>query len=671
MRKYLAMLCTLAMVTSLVGCQSKVVETHTSVSNGFGGEVSVTVTFENDKITNVEVVGDSETAGIGSNAIEQLPAKIVEANGVEVDVVSGATITSKAILNATKKAIKAKNGEVSSVVEFTEGTYTGVAKGYKGDVKVSVTVDSDSIKSVEVVEQGETFGIGQGMDTSPVESLPGKIVALQGLGVDTVTGATVTSNAVINATLEALSQASEDASALLDVKEVHVAKDETYDVDVVVVGAGTTGLSAAIEAAENGANVLLVEKQSIVGGAAARSGGKLMAAGTEYQTAVGVEDNPQKMFDYLKGVGGDYIDDAKLMAFCENSLDVFNWMVDMGVKVQDVEPIHKSLPDWRVHNTLGGGGMTNGHGGQITVPMYNYYKGLNQGLIYDTAIDTIIMDNGKAVGVSGTKSDGSKVTVNAKSVILATGGYAQNGELVETYGQKFPYYVASTPMSNMGDGTKMAEAVGAQTFDNPAVQVVFLNFYSGVGINEEPGLILNHEGKRVANEFTYQYHVSDKLAQSGSTSAWYIATKNDPTPTVQYGMTLDSTLKASSIEELAGLMGVDATTLKATIDRYNELATKGVDEDFGKPAEYMYPITGDTYYALNMLPSVTVTYSGIVTDINAQVLDTNGNVISGLYAAGETAFPGLFGTEYPGCGMAISGGAYYGRVAGKLAAERK
>lgn len=136
-------------------------------------------------------------------------------------------------------------------------------------------------------------------------------------------------------------------------------------------------------------------------------------------------------------------------------------------------------------------------------------------------------------------------------------------------------------------------------------------------------------------------------------------------------MTLDKTLKANSIEELAKLMEVDAAELQATIDRYNELCAAGKDEDFGKPADHMIAVEGETYYALKLRPNVTVTFGGLVTDINAQVLDTENNPIPGLYAAGEVAFTGLFGDEYPCCGMAIGGAVYYGRIAGQLAAANK
>ena len=558
-----------------------------------------------------------------------------------------------------------------STNKYTPGVYTATTNGMHGsEMVVDVTFDETSITDVKVVSHGETYGIGYGMDTTPIETIPSKIVETQSLDLDTVTGATLTTTFLINAVKDAVIQAGGTVENLATKTEATKGEDQSYDVDVVVVGGGVAGISAAIEAAANGADVLILEKQSIVGGATTRSGGKLMANGTDIQKAEGIEDSNELMYDYLKEVGGDLIDDEKLKGFVDNSLETYNWMVDMGVKVQDVEPIHSSLTPYRVHNTEGGGGMTDGHGGQIIVPMMNKYNELDGDILYNvTANELLTNDNNEIVGVKGLAKDGSTVTVNAKSVILATGGYAQNKEMMERYSEFTNGYSTQVPTGNVGDGITMAEAVGAQIFDSPSTQTVYVSYTCGVGINEESGLIVTEDGKRFVNEYTYQYHVGDAMRKENSSLGYYIATSNDPTPTVQYGMSLDSTVSADSIEELAKLIDVDPATLKATVDRYNELCEKGVDEDFGKPADKMYPITGEKYYAIKLNPAVTVTFGGIVTDIESRVLDTNNNPIKGLYAAGETAFEGLFGTEYPGCGVAISAGSYYGRVAGENAAK--
>ena len=230
-------------------------------------------------------------------------------------------------------------------------------------------------------------------------------------------------------------------------------------------------------------------------------------------------------------------------------------------------------------------------------------------------------------------------------------------------------YNTGVPRGNVGDGVTMAEKVGAQVYQAPGAQAVYVSNTSGVGINEESGLIVDDKGERFVDEFTYQSHVASALLRRGAQKAWYIASANDPNPTVQYAMTLDSTLKAAAAEELAGLMGVDGEAFAAQVARYNELCSKGVDEDFNKPAEYMVPLEGELY-AIELSPSITVTFGGLVTDLGSHVLDENNEAIPGLYAAGEVAFTGLFGDEYPSCGLAIGSSVRYGRIAGINAANQ-
>ena len=544
-------------------------------------------------------------------------------------------------------------------------TLTGTSRGMNGEVTATVTVTNGKITDVKL-DQKETYGVGQGLPTSPVEAMPAQIIDNQSLNVDTITGATITSNAVLGAVEDAV----KDELDVEKLKKTEVKAEngaESYETDVVVVGAGAAGMSAAITAQENGAKVLVLEKQGIIGGATTLSGGKLIAAGTKYQEEQGYTgDTPEALFDYLKSIGGDYLDDEKVKFFCDHALEDVNWVEDLGVEIINVEPIHSSITPWRVMNTKGGGGQTNGHGGQITVPLYDKLASTDAEIVYNAHVTGITTEDGKVTGVTGEYKDGSKFTVKAKQVILATGGYAQNREMTAYLG--IENYSTTVPKGNIGEGITMGEDVGAQVYQAPGIQEVFVSYTCGVGINEESGLIVNDKGERVVDEFTYQSHVATALHKSGAQLGYYIASAEDPNETVQYGISMEDTLSADTPEELAKLMGVDPSTFADTVARYNELCDKGTDDDFGKPAEYMQKLEGKLY-AIQLNPSYTVTFGGLVTDIDSHVLDANNQPIDGLYAAGETAFTGMFGDEYPSCGVAIGSSVRFGKMAGLNAAK--
>ena len=553
--------------------------------------------------------------------------------------------------------------------EMKDGSYTAQVTGHNGPMTVETQVSEGKISKVNITEHTETYGIGYGMPTTPVEAIPEKIVETQSLGIDTITGATITSAAIISGVADGVKQAGGDSDALKKVEVKNENKDTTVDADIVILGAGAAGMSAAIEASNAGSKVVILEKQGIIGGSTTRSGGKLIAAGTKYQEEQGFTgDTPDALFEYFKSVGGDKLDDKKLKEFTDNALTDVNWLEDMGVDIINVEPIHSSITPWRVMNTKGGGGQVSGIGGQISVPLYDTLAKTNTEIFYETAADEILVKDGVISGAKGTRKDGTTVTVNAPNVIIATGGYAQSEEY--TSHLKMGKVATSVPAGNVGDGIKLGEDAGAKIEFTNGIQEVLVSFTCGVGINEESGLIVTDDGKRFVNEYTYQSHVATAARKAGSVGAYYIATEDDPNKTVQYGLTLDSTLSADSVEELAEKMGIDAKTLTSTVERYNELCDKGEDEDFGKPAEYMQKIEGKVY-AIPLSRSYTVTFDGLVTDIDSHVLDDNNEPIPGLYAAGEVAFTGLFGDEYPSCGLAIGASVRYGRIAGINAAAGK
>lgn len=649
--------------------------TYAAEAQGFSSAVKATVTVDSAAITGVTLDVSGETPAIGGAAGDALAAAVLEKQSAEIDAVAGATVTSGAAKAAVQKALDEAAGAAAWDGTYVPGTYTAAAKGHNGEMTVEVTFTENAIADVKVIEHKETLGLGYGVSTAAIDAFPAQIVESQSLAIDAVTNATVTSNAVIAAVADAVAQAGGDAEALKTPTQKVPGEAQVYDVDVVVVGAGAAGLSAAITAQEAGANVLLLEKGGVTGGSTVRSGGKILAAGTPWQEKQGFTDNADMMYEYLMSFDRDGImSEALVRTFCDNSAENLQWLEDRGVKVQDVEYIHSSLTPWRVHNTLGGGGQTSGHGGQITAPLTNLYEGKGGLILYNCRAEELVTDEaGAVVGVKATMTDGTPVTVNAKGVILATGGYAKNEEMLDKYEDFLPNNLyGSVPNTCVGDGLTMAVAVGAKNFDAPGLQLVYVSYDCYCGINEESGLIVSEDGLRVVDEYTYQSHVAQALADADSTCAFYIAAKKDgmavePYPMIQWGVTMDKVPHATTICELAGLIGVDAEALEATVTRYNELCAKGVDEDFGKPAQYMIPVEGDEYYAFRMTPGTSVTFGGLEIDVNGRVLDTENQPIAGLYAAGEVAFTGLFDAEYPCCGMAIGSAVYYGRAAAQTA----
>ena len=678
MKKILAMVLALCMMLPAMAL-AQTPGTYTAEAKGFSSDVKVTVTLTETGIADVTLDVSGETPAIGGAAADALKAAILEKQSAEFDAVAGATVTSNAVKAALQKCLDEAAGVAAWDGTYTPGTYTATAKGKIADITVEVTFTENAIADVKVVAHNETLGLGYGVSTAPIDMFPGQIVENQTLAVDAVTNATVTGNAILAAVADAVKQAGGDAE-VLKTAEAKVAGEEiVYDVEVVVVGAGAAGLSAALAAQEMNANVLVLEKGGITGGSTVRSGGKILAAGTPWQEKQGYTDSAEMMYEYLMSFDRDDIMNEELvMTFSKGSAENLQWLEDRGVQVQDVEYIHSALTPWRVHNTMGGGGQTSGHGGQITAPLTNRYEGNGGKIVYNCrATELITNEAGTVVGVKAVMTDGTPVTVNAKSVILATGGYAKNEEMLDKYEDFLPNNLYGTvPNTCVGDGLVMATAIGAKNFDAPGLQLVYVSYDCYCGINEESGLIVSEDGLRVVDEYTYQSHVATALADAKSTCGYYIVAKKggyavEPYPMIQWGVTMEHVPHAATIGELAEKIGVDKAALEATVARYNELCAKGVDEDFGKPAQYMIPVEGDEYYAFRMTPGTSVTFGGLEIDVNARVLDTNNQPIPGLYAAGEVAFTGLFDAEYPCCGMAIGSAVYYGRVAADSAIEGK
>lgn len=720
MKRLCGLLMTLLMVVSMVGCSSKST-TGTSTAKGFGGDVTVTVTLDGDKIIDVKASGEAETPEIGGRALEELPKKMIEANSTDVEIVSGATVTSNAVISAAKAAVSAAKGETSAI-SFNPGTYSGEAYGNISTIKVDVTVSESKIEKIEVVSQGETPVLYD----AAKESVLNQIIDGQTLAVDAVTGASVTSNALVAAVSNALEKSGCDLNALKVVREkekVEV-KHVEKQADVVVVGGGGAGLVAAISAAEQGANVIVLEKAPFLGGNLVVFGGIYNTPDPELQSKVEMKDSIHEMIekaisaepvneehaqamaevkqDYETwqangAVGlfdsaawyslqtwnsGDKVANKKLVdLMCDNAFEGYEWLKDIGVEFNDKVTQGAGSLYQRTHGAV----KPNGSGFiEAYVNTLDQYDTVE--IMMETSGKALIKDDaGRIVGVEAEDVLGNTYSIKAENgVILATGGFAGNVELRQEYceGDKWedlgPNVMTTNLKSITGDGILMAREIGANLIDMEQIQLLHLgNPFNGStkgvipskGRNANEVIFVNSEGKRFVAEDGRRDVMCNAILQQPGSFYWMIHDSKNidlESPAVSEFIKGGYMVMADTLEELAALIDVDPTTLIETVNQYNEAVVTGKDELTGRS---LLEVTIDEgpYFAAKRVPSAHHTMGGIEINEETHVLDEEGNWIEGLYAAGEVT-GGIHGGNRVG-GNAVDDTVVFGRIAGANAAK--
>lgn len=601
---------------------------------------------------------------------------------------------------------------------YTEGTYTATAQGNNGPVTVSVTFSADAITDVTVVEHSETAGLSD----RPIAEIPAAIVENQSLAVDTVSGATNSSNAILTAVADCVAQAGGDVEAL---KAVAVEKAPVEDVeatyDVVVLGGGGAGLTASITAAQNGAKVILVEKAGSLGGNTLIAGQGFNACDPERQANTEMSEallgqlksyldlDPAdfgafaEVLETVKGQINDYIasgsttlfDSPELhmlhtymggkrtgldgtviepdlelaRTFATNALDALEWAESIGAQWNDTTSTILGAMWPRSH------GLANGN--VITI-LTDAAKANGVEIVTDTRANELIVENGKVVGVKATTSEGANVTLHANSgVVLATGGFSANAPMVVEYNNYWPGLSDTMPSTNAptitGDGIVMAKAVDADLVGMgfaqlmPSSHPVDGSLFSGIWGSAETQVFVNKEGKRYVNEYA-ERDVLSKAALAQTDGIFYIICDNKIAKNADVaGMEAKgNVVVADTLEELAEKLGIPADTFVETIERYNSFVDAQKDDDFGKPL-FGEKIDEAPFVATPRSPSLHHTMGGVKIDTNTHVISTEGNVIDGLYAAGEVT-GGLHAGNRLG-GNAMTDFLVFGRIAGENAAK--
>lgn len=671
MKRFLVMLLVLCMLGSTAGAEGA----FTGAAQGFGGEVRAQVTVDaQGKITALTIEADDETPTVGGAAAKTLEERILAAGSPEEDTVSNATVTSNAVLDAVRAAlVEAGVVEADGTVAYTPGTYTGKAFGRMDEVTVEVTVSEDRIENIEVVESNE-FPI---LSDRVFETVIPDIIANQSLAVDTVTGATVTSGAVLTATADALAQAGANLSALrsapVAAKPLPAAQD--MDTQIVVAGGGLAGMLAALAAADQGADVILVEKLSYLGGSFGLSNGGFAVANSQVVRDMGIDDSLDRIFVWMREMNQTSemdMDYDLASSIIDRSGATMDYLVNrFGYELQAAD---------RGYYTRG----TFGSGAKTTQMLEKSLAEVGVTVLTETSAREIIMEDGKAVGLQCENAGGDFI-IHADKVIIATGGANHNKELMLKGSPEVAVVdlFDETSIGNSGDGYVMLEQIGAQMGVGPRIKSGAPDFATAFHLyyltNQDPAqkLLVNAEGKRFTNENPANGSVMlNKYMLREASPAYYVlfdTVNTDESFLAQMKELAPQennkiVVYADTIEELAVKMDVDPETLRATFDRYQELCQKGVDEDFGKAAEKMVPYaTEGGYYAAYLMPATWGTFGGAITDDTFHVLREDGSVIENVFAAGEAATSTLFADYYFGS-FSLGYYATMGRVAGETAA---
>ena len=610
--------------------------------------------------------------------------------------------------SSSSTAASAGSGDAAGGVS---GEFTGTATGM-GEVSVTITLTDGVITGCEIVGDSETEGIGSVI----VENAPEEIVSGNKGAIDVVSGATITSNAVNEALAAALAAAGLDAADFTGSGDAAAAEDRAVDTDIVIVGAGGAGMTAAIAAANEGKNVVIVESQAMVGGNSVRSTGGMNAAKTpaqdenEFAESAGVEKtletaasewagneaitaladtvagqwaeyqaNPVGYFDSVELmeldtlIGGHGTNDPALVeALCSNSADAIAWLSEQGIELTSVSSFGGASVK-RIHRPVDSEGKTISVGSYMIPLLQAKCEELGVEFIMNTTANEILTDaNGAAVGVAATDKNGAAVTVNAKAVILATGGFGANLDMVVEYKPDLAGFMTTNAPGAQGQGIDMAVAIGAGTVDMDQIQIhptVEANTAALIteGLRGDGAILVNAEGNRFTDEVGTRDVVSAaEIAQTGSYS-WLVIDQAmaDASSVIQGYINNGYTVTGETYEELAGAMGVDAAAFAATMDKWNAAVAAGVDEEFGRTS-FANPLDTAPYYAIKVTAGIHHTMGGLTINPQTQVLAGDGTVIDGLYAAGEVT-GGVHGGNRLG-GHAVADFGVFGRIAGEQAA---
>lgn len=549
--------------------------------------------------------------------------------------------------------------------ELLDGEWTGSGEGRSGSIIAKVLVKAHQVEQVTIVSQSESV-FAQEAINSIVTNAAGKKELLR-VEVDGVTGATLTSTGVIDAINMAMLAAMGKQK-----EESKIYKDGSCD--IVVVGAGGAGLSAAVAAAESDGNlnIVVLEKQGIIGGNTNYSTGGINAAETDVQKALGIVDSKDLFYDDIMR-GGKYENVPSLVRnLVELAPVTISWLTDLGTDLSDVGLMGGSSVK-RTHRPKGGTAIgphlmmvlkaaTNKD--NIEIRTSNKVTGLLSGV------------DGRVTGVKVQNSDGSSYKLTSKAVIIATGGFGANLGMVTSLQPSLTGFATLNHPGATGDAFSWMSDVGGATIQMANIQIhptaeATNHILITEAVRGNGAILVNKEGQRFCNEMGTRDVVSAAILEQTGGEAFLIFDQavRESLASIETYANQHLLSEGSTIEDLANSVGVTANKLAESISRYNAQQKAGFDDDFGRKATEMpVPLEMSPFYAVRVKPAIHHTMGGLSVNTETQVLRADGTAIPGLYAAGEVT-GGLHGANRLG-GNGVADIVVNGRLAGMMASKK-
>ena len=539
---------------------------------------------------------------------------------------------------------------LASASAMTAGTYTGTAKGFGGDVTVTVEVSDSAIVAVTAEGANETPGIG----TNALEMLPTAIVEKQTLKLDAIAGCTVTSNAVLEAAVAAMRQsgAADDVIFAEPVAAAAV-EDEVMDVNVLIVGGGAAGLAAAMRANENGVeNVVVIEKMPSTGGATATAGGGMPGYVVDADPDV-TEQNIEELFLHLSRIG-KFNNNARLtMNQARWSTPTVEWLKSVGVGITGGPVEGEAIAHYGCE----------GRAATAINTLYNKVVEAGVPVLLNTKAEHLITKDGCVVGVEAIGEKGQKITINANAVLLATGGYGNNLEFVtdEDVLTRTIYY---GPVCSTGDGHVMVKELGIPLFnmDKVATKHFGVETKPGFGVHihgavaklftTTGAIAVNKAGERVVDESGDELDIALASMYKSENGRLYIVCDQASYDVfraalastfseelqdqfiAENGSGVTKLVKNDTLAGAAEVLGIDVAGLEASVAAYNENVKAGGADPFKRAFTAELSSEGP-YYVLETVARFATTLGGVNVNNQLQVLDVNEQPVPGLYAAGE------------------------------------